>query len=76
MKTLIKNATVVLPEGSEQTSVLIDGSRIADVDPAIQLAVDETVDATALYRSLFPQHIHGNRHTRVRGSRVGNRGLD
>ena len=36
MKTLIKHASVVLPEGIVETSVLIDGTRIADIDPAIQ----------------------------------------
>ena len=32
MKTLVKNATVVLPTGSVQTSVVLDGDRIADIE--------------------------------------------
>jgi len=31
-KTRIKNATVVLPEGCCRVSVLIEGTRIADID--------------------------------------------
>ena len=49
MKTLIKNATVVLPEGAAQVSVLIEGQQIADIDPAHQLTVDETIDAHGLH---------------------------
>ena len=45
MKTLIKNAVVVLPEGSVETSVLVEGTKIAAIDVAIQTAVDRTVDA-------------------------------
>ena len=45
MKTLIKNAVVVLPEGLVETSVLIDGTKIAAIDAAIQTVVDQTVDA-------------------------------
>ena len=40
MKTLIKNAVVVLPEGSVETSVLIEGTKIAAIDAAIQTQVD------------------------------------
>ena len=36
MKTLIKNAVVVLPEGSVETSVLIDGTKIAAMDGWLQ----------------------------------------
>ena len=34
MKTLIKNARVVLPQEIVETSVLIERTRIADIDPA------------------------------------------
>ena len=41
MKTLIKNAKVVLPEEILQTSVLLEGAKIADIDVAGQVdAVD------------------------------------
>ncbi len=65
MKTLIKNATVMLPEGERRTSVLIDGSRIADVDPAVHVAVDETIDATGLH--LLPGVIDDQVHFREPG---------
>ena len=65
MKTLIKNATVVLPEGCQRTSVLIDGSQIADIDPAVSVAVDETVDATGLH--LLPGVIDDQVHFREPG---------
>jgi dihydroorotase len=65
MKTLIKNAQVVFPEGVEATSVVIDGQEIADIDPAIQLAVDQTVDAAGLY--LIPGVIDDQVHFREPG---------
>ncbi|MCA9153745.1 MAG: dihydroorotase [Planctomycetales bacterium] len=65
MKTLIRKATVVLPEGSQQVDVLIDGSRIADIDPAVQIAVDEVVDATGLH--LIPGVIDDQVHFREPG---------
>lgn len=65
MKTLIKNATVVLPEGCEQISVLIERGRIADIDPARHLAVDETVDGSG--RHLLPGVIDDQVHFREPG---------
>ncbi|MHB8971805.1 MAG: dihydroorotase [Pirellulaceae bacterium] len=65
MKTLIKNATVVLPEGSCRTSVLIEGHRIADIDPAGQIAAEHTVDATGMY--LLPGVIDDQVHFREPG---------
>ncbi len=64
-KTLIRNATVVLPEGSEQVSVLIEGTRIADIDPAVQVVADETIDARALH--LLPGVIDDQVHFREPG---------
>ena len=52
MKTLIKNAQVVLPTGIKQVSVLVDGAKIAAVDAAIHTSADETIDATGLH--LYP----------------------
>jgi dihydroorotase len=65
MKTLIKNATVVLPTGSMHTSVVLEGDRIADIDPATQLSVDETIDATGLH--LLPGVIDDQVHFREPG---------
>jgi dihydroorotase len=60
MRLLIKNATVVFPDGIDRRSVVIDGSRIADVDPAPQLRVDEVVDATGLHLlpGVVDDHVH------------------
>ncbi len=65
MKTLIKNAQVVLPEGISNVSVLIDDTLIADIDPAPQVAVDETVEATGLH--LLPGVIDDQVHFREPG---------
>lgn len=60
MKTLIRNATVVFAEGSRRASVLIEDSRIADIDPAIHIPADETIDATGLYLlpGMIDDHVH------------------
>ena len=65
MRQLIKNAQVVLPGGIERVSVVIDGERFADIDPAAQLAVDETIDASGLY--LLPGAIDDQVHFREPG---------
>ena len=65
MKTLIKNANVVLPDQTLLTGVLIDGGKIADIDPAIQMVVDETVDANGLF--LIPGVIDDQVHFREPG---------
>ncbi len=65
MKTLIKNASVVLPSGTEQVSVLIEGSKIADIDPANQVAADEVVDATG--HCLLPGVVDDQVHFRDPG---------
>ncbi len=65
MRQRIKNAQVVLPDGIEQVSVVIDDERIADIDPAAQLTVDETVDASGLY--LLPGVIDDQVHFREPG---------
>lgn len=65
MKTLIKNAQVVLPQEVVQTSVLIDGRRIAAIDPAIQTAADEVIDASGL--TLLPGVIDDQVHFREPG---------
>lgn len=65
MKTLIKNAHVVMPGETAVTSVLIDGHQIAEIDPAIQIVVDETVDATGMH--LIPGIIDDQVHFREPG---------
>lgn len=65
MKTLIKNADVVLPSGIERFDVLIDGEKIAAIDPAAQTAADETIDAAGLH--LMPGVIDDQVHFREPG---------
>jgi dihydroorotase len=65
MKTVIRNASVILPTGMASVSVLLEGSRIADIDPAIQTQVDEVVDATGLH--LIPGVIDDQVHFREPG---------
>lgn len=66
MRTLIRNATVVLPGGEmARTAVLVDGSRIAAIDPAAHTHADEVVDATGLH--LLPGVIDDQVHFREPG---------
>ena len=65
MKTLIQNAVVVLPEQTCKTSVLVDGSKIVAIDPAVQISADETVDARGLH--LLPGVIDDQVHFREPG---------
>jgi dihydroorotase len=62
---LIKNATVVLPEETTRTSVLIEDTRIAAVDPAAHGAADEVIDARGLL--LIPGVIDDQVHFREPG---------
>jgi dihydroorotase len=63
--TLIQHATVVLPTGSVRTSVLVEGSKIAAIDPAIHSAADEVVSAHGLH--LLPGVIDDQVHFREPG---------
>ncbi len=65
MKTLIKNAQVVLPTGVEAVSVLIENGKIAAVDAVIQSTADETVDAAGLH--LIPGVVDDQVHFREPG---------
>jgi dihydroorotase len=65
VKTLIKNAQVVLPTGIEKISVLIEGTKIAAIDPAAQMNADETIDASGLH--LIPGVIDDQVHFRDPG---------
>src|SRR5262245_54825800 len=65
MKTLIRDAIVVLPGGSLRTSVLVDGTTIAAIDPAIHTAAEEVVSARGLH--LLPGVIDDQVHFREPG---------
>jgi len=65
MKTLIRHATVVLPTGCIQTSVLVDGPRIVSVDAAIHADADVVVDARGLH--LLPGVVDAHVHFREPG---------
>lgn len=65
MRTLIKNAQVVFPTGVAAVSVLVEDHRIAAIDPAIQTAADEVVDAAGLH--LLPGVIDDQVHFREPG---------
>jgi len=65
VKTLIRDATVVLPTGSVCTSVLIDDDRIAAIDAAAHTTADEVVSARGLH--LLPGVIDDQVHFREPG---------
>ena len=64
-KTLIKNATVVLPHGCEQTEVLIEDAQIAAIGVAPQTTADEVLDAKGLW--LLPGVVDDQVHFREPG---------
>ncbi len=64
-KTLIRDALVVLPSGPQVTSVLIEGRRIAAIDPALHTHADEVVSAAGLW--LLPGVIDDQVHFREPG---------
>ncbi len=65
MKTLIRNAQVVLPDETLKTNVLIDGEIIGAVDAAIHSEADEVIEADGLY--LMPGVIDDQVHFREPG---------
>ena len=65
MRTRIHNATVVLPDQSVVADVILDGSRIADIDAAAQIPVDEVIDGTGCH--LLPGVIDDQVHFREPG---------
>jgi dihydroorotase len=65
MKTRIKNATLILPTGRVLGDLLIDGDKIAAIDPAVHSAAEETVDASGLY--LIPGVVDDQVHFREPG---------
>jgi len=65
MKKLIKNAQVVLADEIAKTSVLIENGKIVDIDPAIQISVDEEINAEGLH--LIPGCVDDQVHFRDPG---------
>ena len=65
MKTLIKNAEVILPTGKTKTNILIVDDKIAEIDPAIAIEADEVVDAAG--HVLMPGIIDDQVHFREPG---------
>jgi dihydroorotase len=65
MKTLIRRATVLLPNGRAAVSVLLENDKIAAIDPAIHAQADVTVDARGLH--LLPGVIDDQVHFREPG---------
>ncbi len=63
--TLIRNATVLLPETTVVTSVILADGKIADIDPAVQVHCDQILDATGLH--LLPGVIDDQVHFREPG---------
>jgi dihydroorotase len=60
MRTLIQNATVVLPSGIRQANVLIEDSMILGIDPPGGAICDETIDAEGLHLlpGIIDDHVH------------------
>lgn len=65
MRTRIANATTMLPSGPARVDVIVEGSKIADIDPGVGVAADETVDATGLH--LLPGVVDDQVHFREPG---------
>ena len=64
-RTLIRDATVVLPGEDARTSVILEGGRIAAIDPAPHTRADEVVEADGLH--LLPGVIDDQVHFRDPG---------
>jgi dihydroorotase len=65
MRILVRGATTMLPTGPVRVDVVIEGSKIADINPGVGLRVDETIDATGLH--LLPGVIDDQVHFREPG---------
>jgi dihydroorotase len=57
---LIRNAQVVLENGLANTNVLIQGTKIVSIDPAVHSQADEVVDADGLFLlpGIIDPHVH------------------
>jgi dihydroorotase len=65
MRTLISGATCVLPSGSIRANLLIEDSRILDLEPPATAGADQVVDAQGLH--LIPGVIDDQVHFREPG---------
>lgn len=65
MRTLITGATCALPTGLCRSNIIFDGSKIIDIDPPVNAAVDEVVHADGLH--LIPGVIDDQVHFREPG---------
>jgi len=62
MRTLIRNAKVVLPESVEAVDVMVQDGLIAAIDAAVHSAADEVIDAAGLH--LIPGVVDDQVHFR------------
>ena len=60
MRTLIQNATCVLPTETRKADVLIEDSKILGIDPPAGVDCDETIDAEGLHLlpGIIDDHVH------------------
>ena len=65
MRTLIRGATVVLPDGQQTTDVIIDGAKISAIGTRSTAKMDQEVDATGLH--LLPGVVDDQVHFREPG---------
>ncbi len=65
MRTLIRNAAVVLPDAVERLNVLVEGHRIASIGAPDSARADEVIDANGLH--LLPGLIDDQVHFREPG---------
>ncbi len=65
MRTLIRNATCVLPDETRTASVLIEDAKILAIDPPETASADEVIDASGLH--LIPGVIDDQVHFRDPG---------
>ncbi|MGB0739101.1 MAG: dihydroorotase, partial [Planctomycetaceae bacterium] len=65
MRTLIRNAKVVLPESVETVDVMVQDGLIAAIDAAVHSAADEVIDAAGLH--LIPGVVDDQVHFREPG---------
>ncbi len=65
MRTLIKNATCLLPSGTRQADVLLEDGVIRGIEPPATVQADEVIDASGLH--LLPGVIDDQVHFREPG---------
>ena len=60
MKTLIKGAQCVFPDGIRLANIILENGSIADIDAAATASADEVIDATGLHLipGVIDSHVH------------------